>query len=46
MHGDREAARVVRELEAELKRRLGDTPSSKMPLEEPKPARRPWWKFW
>jgi hypothetical protein len=47
-HGDKEAARVARELEAELKRRLGDnTPSSKMPLEAPpEPAKRPWWKFW
>lgn len=45
--GDRYASRVADELDAELHRRLGPTPSRRMPLESENPAaRRRWWKFW
>ncbi len=45
--GDRTAARVADELDAELHRRLGPTPSQCMPLiENKKAAARPWWKLW
>ena len=45
--GDRQAHRVADELDAELSRRLGPTPSQRMPLGDAKgSAGRPWWKFW
>lgn len=45
--GDRHASRVADELDAELHRRLGPTPSMRMPLEHSEAeGRRPWWKFW
>lgn len=46
--GDRQARRAVGELEAELNRRLGPTPSqmgAPTPV-GPVPARRPWWRRW
>ena len=45
--GDRYASRVADELDAELHRRLGPTPSRRMPLEHGgAEGRRPWWKCW
>jgi hypothetical protein len=45
--GDRHALRIADELDAELRHRLGPTPSERMPLDEPAAAgRRPWWRFW
>ncbi|RZL54286.1 MAG: hypothetical protein EOP70_13160 [Variovorax sp.] len=44
--GDRSAARIADELDAELLRRLGPTPSQYSPLEKQRPASRPWWRFW
>ncbi|MGJ7580508.1 hypothetical protein ACSFA3_10040 [Variovorax sp. RHLX14] len=45
--GDRHASRVADELDAELHRRLGPTPSRRMELGRDGPAPgRPWWKFW
>jgi hypothetical protein len=44
-HGDTAALRQAEKLEAELRERLGPTPSRQGPLVElPKP--RPWWRFW
>jgi hypothetical protein len=43
--GDKESERVALKMEAELKRRLGSTPSRYEPLEQ-LPAPRPWWKLW
>ena len=43
--GDREAAAMAARLDAVLKARLGDTPSSHAPLEaEPQPKRK-WWQL-
>lgn len=46
--GDRQARRDVGELEAELSRRLGPTPSQMGALEPagPAPTSRPWWRRW
>lgn len=44
--GDRNASRVADELDAELFRRLGPTPSQYTPLEEKHATPRPWWRFW
>ena len=44
-HGDHTALKQAQRIEGELRRRLGPTPSSHMPLTEP-PKRRPWWRFW
>lgn len=45
-HGDAGALKEAERLEAELRERLGPTPSSHgPPIELPEP-RRPWWKFW
>ncbi|MGI4779115.1 MAG: hypothetical protein ACRYGA_13540 [Janthinobacterium lividum] len=44
--GDRHASRVADELDAELFRRLGPTPSHYSPLDEKRAVRRPWWRFW
>lgn len=45
--GDKHAARIVEQLDSELSRRLGPTPSQRVPLEtDEKGPRRAWWKFW
>ena len=44
-HGDNGALREAEQIERELHRRLGPTPSSHMPLTE-STKRRPWWRFW
>lgn len=44
--GDPDALKEAHRLEAELRKRLGSTPSGHGPLEpEVRPAR-PWWRFW
>lgn len=44
-HGDLAALKLAEKLEAELRARLGPTPSGQVPLADlPKP--RPWWRFW
>lgn len=44
--GDPDALKQAQRMEAELRRRLGSTPSDRTPLEpEGRPAR-PWWRFW
>ena len=47
--GDREARRTVSEVEAELNRRIGPTPSQMgalMPGGHTPPQHRPWWRLW
>ena len=45
--GDRHAARTADQLDTELRRRLGPTPSQYVPLGNGEKApRRAWWKFW
>jgi len=44
-HGDLAALKLAEKLEAELRARLGPTPSAQMPLAQlPKPRSR--WRFW
>ncbi|MDM0012144.1 hypothetical protein QTH87_06780 [Variovorax sp. J22P168] len=46
--GDRQANEIAQAMEAELRRRLGSTPSMSGPLEllpQVKP-KAPWWRFW
>ncbi|HUD32957.1 MAG TPA: hypothetical protein VMR43_08050 [Variovorax sp.] len=46
--GDRQARRAVDEVEAELNRRIGPTPSQRGTLEATECAalQRPWWRLW
>lgn len=46
--GDRQACRTVDELEAELSRRIGPTPSQMGALEPVgrTVVQRPWWRLW
>ena len=47
--GDPDASEMADKLDAELKSRIGPTPSMHGPLEslpEPSPKGRPWWRFW
>jgi len=46
-HGDSTALRQAEKLEAELRARLGPTPSGQMQLLDiDQLKRRPWWRFW
>lgn len=48
LQGDRQANEIAQAMEAELRRRLGSTPSMSGPLEllpQVKP-KSPWWRFW
>lgn len=44
--GEKSARRTWAQLEQELQRRLGPTPSSRVPLEAQSSGQRPWWRFW
>lgn len=44
--GERHAHQTWARMERELLRRLGPTPSQRMPLIDTLSIRRTWWKFW
>ncbi|MBT2324291.1 hypothetical protein J7E62_18225 [Variovorax paradoxus] len=47
MLGEKHAEGMARKLDAELRRRLGATPSRDAPLDTlPGSKSRPWWRFW
>lgn len=44
--GEKDALRTCAQLEQELQRRLGPTPSNHAPLQTNQISQRPWWRFW